>query len=245
VATSTRAVYDAKYATGAEIARSSKEFTLGLISSDVERRVLDVGCGTGMNSERIARSGHSVVGVDLSEEAIAKYRARGFEGQSCDIEEHLPFGDGEFDTAFCSEVIEHLVNPEVALREIRRVLRPGGELVLSTPNSAFWLYRGASLAGRTVSELQHPKHLHFFSKRGLVRLLESEGYRVDLAIGRNMYAILPDPRSRLAARVLARLGFRQEKRFVTGKSFWHVSSFGPRFNSLFADTLIVRAARAD
>lgn len=241
--TATRAFYDEKYARTEEIQRSSKMFTVDQLTP-AGRLVLDIGCGTGVNSERVAAAGHSVVGVDLSREAIGKYHARRFDGLVCDIEAGLPFAAGTFDAALWSEVIEHIVNPEVALREIRRVLRPGGELVLSTPNSAFWLYRVAAVVGRTVSELQHPKHLHFFSRRGLLALLRTEGFEIELATGRNMFPIVGAPQSRTIARLLVRLGFTEERRFVTGQSFWHYSWFGPRLNSLMADTLVVRAVRS-
>ena len=146
-----REFYEAHYEQATELPRTSKVYTLACIPQGGPLAILDVGCGTGENSEAIAAKGHAVCGVDISAQAIAKYRQRGFDGRVMDIENGLDFPDGTFDLVFCSEVIEHLTAPEVLARESLRVLKPGGHLVLSTPNSAFWVYRGLGLLGFTVA----------------------------------------------------------------------------------------------
>jgi len=154
-----------------------------------------------------------------------------------DIENGLDFPDGTFDLVFCSEVIEHLTAPEVLARESLRVLKPGGHLVLSTPNSAFWVYRGLGLLGFTVAELQHPKHLQFFSRRSLQRLLLEAGFSPVEELGRNMYLLLP-PVPRPLSALLSRIGFHREERFRTKSHFWHLSARSRVWNSALADTLI-------
>lgn len=230
--------YEQKYRDGEEIRRTSKRYALECVPTGAFE-TLDVGCGTGSNSRELAARGHRVTGVDISERAIERYRAEGFEGRAMDIESGLAFADESFDLAFCSEVIEHVVRPDRLAGELYRVLRPGGRLVLSTPNSAFWLYRLAGVLGIVVSELQHPMHLRFFSRRSLKRLLEGAGFRTDSALGRNMYAILPDPRLESLRFLYRALGLTQETRFGTGRSFWHLSHRSRRGNSVFADTLIL------
>jgi len=74
--------------------------------------------------------------------------------------------------------------PERLVRDMERVLKAGGRLVLSTPNSAFWLYRLLGLLGYTVGELQHPKHFQFFSRRSLLRLLTTGRLLPKAALGR-------------------------------------------------------------
>ena len=106
--------------------------------------VLDVACGEGYGSALLARSARSVVGVDISGEAIAHARAEyaavgnvRFEAASVAT---LPFADASFDAVVSFETIEHVDGAlqEQMLRELRRVLKPGGFLVISSPNKAVY-----------------------------------------------------------------------------------------------------------
>ncbi len=232
-----REFYDAQYQEGSELPRTSKLFTLACVPDRGRLSVLDVGCGTGENSKAILTRGHAVYGIDISATAIAAYRQRGFDGRVMDVENGLDFADDTFDLVFCSEVIEHLTAPEVLARESLRVLKPGGHLVLSTPNSAFWLYRLLGLLGWTVAELQHPRHLQFFSRQSLRRLLLNAGFSPVEEFGRNMYVLLP-PVGRPLSMLVSRVGFRREERFRAKSYFWHLSSRSSFWNSVLADTLI-------
>jgi 2-polyprenyl-3-methyl-5-hydroxy-6-metoxy-1,4-benzoquinol methylase len=241
---SIKAFYEKKYAAGQELPRTSKQFTVDCVPADRALDILDVGCGSGANSLALSKKGHRLHGIDISETAINQYRAHGFEGRVADIESGLAYPDASFDLVFCSEVVEHMTSPEVLVSEMRRVLKPGGQLVLSTPNSAFWLYRVLGLIGYTVSELQHPKHFQFFSRRSLIKLLASNNFSPQDVLGRNMYVIVPDvPRS--VGSLLTLLGFHRETRFRTGGHFWHLSHRSKLMNALFADTLIVVAQKPE
>ena len=230
--------YEHKYTTGTEIPRTSKQFAMDCVPSDRVLEILDIGCGSGANSLALAKKGHKLHGVDISKVAIQQYQEHGFDGRVSDIEGGLDYPDASFDLVFCSEVIEHLTGPELLASEVSRILKPGGQLVLSTPNSAFWLYRVLGLFGYTVSELQHPKHFQFFSRRSLTSLLERNRLCLKDRFGRNMYVILPDVPASMG-RVLRLLGFTREMRFRTGARFWHLSTRSRLLNSLFADTLIL------
>ena len=235
---SIQAFYDRKYVEGAEVSRTSKFYTIECVPDGKSLDILDVGCGSGANSAALAAKGHRLHGVDISAAGIEKYCQRGFDGRACDIESGLDYPDAAFDVVFCSEVIEHMTSPERLVDEMTRVLKPGGLLVLSTPNSAFWLYRVLGLLGYTVSELQHPKHFQFFSRRSLLKLLTGGSLKPKQVLGRNMYLILPSLPAPLS-RLLPWLGFRQETRFRTGGSFWHLSHKSNLLTTFFADCLIV------
>ncbi len=105
------------------------------------KRVIDIGCGTGYGSAELARTAATVCGIDNSSEAIAwaaaNYPAANlrFEEAPCNA---LPAADGSIDLAVAFEVIEHLADPEPMLAEVARVLAPGGQFVVSTPNADYY-----------------------------------------------------------------------------------------------------------
>ena len=140
-----RRISDAKYLRGEEFARTSKTYTLDMVPDGQALDVLYVGCGTGRNAEAIASKGHRLLGVDISPIAIERFRARGFDGEVCDLNQGLPFAPSRFNLVFASEVIEHLADTKRFLIDAYRVLALGGRLILSTPNSAFWAYRLCAL----------------------------------------------------------------------------------------------------
>jgi SAM-dependent methyltransferase len=101
------------------------------------RRVLDAACGMGYGSAMLAAGGATeVIGVDLDESVIARVRAAAKPGTSFQVADlrELPFGDDEFDLIVSFETIEHVPDPAVVFDELSRVLKPGGLLLVSTPN---------------------------------------------------------------------------------------------------------------
>lgn len=105
--------------------------------------VLDIGCNVGYGTALLREyTDQPVVGVDVSERAIQEAKVRyGGDFQIVDGK-RLPFGDGEFGTVLSLQVIEHINDLEPYLSEIRRVLRPGGVALLTTPNAATRLDAG-------------------------------------------------------------------------------------------------------
>lgn len=100
------------------------------------RRILDVGCGTGANLEMLAEFGDAE-GVDVSSEALAFCRARGLQNVRQSAVETLPYYDNSFDLVTGLDVVEHLDDDVAGLREMRRVLRPHGRMLLFVPAFMF------------------------------------------------------------------------------------------------------------
>ncbi|MGW7486773.1 class I SAM-dependent methyltransferase [Streptomyces sp. NPDC054786] len=156
--------------------------------------ILDIGCGDGTAAATAAEvlAGHRLVGVDWSQDALRRARTR----IPCAVRgeltgDGLPFAAGSADAVLFSEVVEHLVDPDAALDELRRVLRPGGHLMLSTPNLAAWYNRGLLLAGvqPVFSEVsmrhihgrpgtQVVGHLRLYTARALRGFLAASGFEV-------------------------------------------------------------------
>ena len=131
--------------------------------------IVDVGCGAGNILEQI-RVGH-LVGVDLSPYLLGKAQRR-LLGKAFLVQgniEALPLPTAAFDKAYCSEVLEHLPHPEQALREICRILKPTGLLIISVPNETLinrikavllrlGLFR-LVLGGNKAKNYQSPMHM--------------------------------------------------------------------------------------
>jgi SAM-dependent methyltransferase len=134
--------------------------------------VLDAGCGVGYGTAFLAEQAGRVVGVDLSEQAIAYARGRyalaNVEFVVGDVAA-LPLSDDSFDAVCAFETIEHLPEPVCFLREVKRVLRPGGVFVVSTPQ-----------VERTETAPVNPHHETEYSAADLERLLGSAFASVEL-----------------------------------------------------------------
>jgi SAM-dependent methyltransferase len=108
------------------------------------RRVLEVGCGTGVDLARFARGGAIVTGVDLTLSAIelakANFSQQGLAGDFHVADgERLPFADRTFDLVYAHGVVQYTPDPARLVAELRRVLRPGGEAVVQVYNRVSWL----------------------------------------------------------------------------------------------------------
>jgi SAM-dependent methyltransferase len=133
-------------------------------------RVLDLGCGDGRFGAELRAAGADVVGADVAQEAVRRARARGVDAVVVPEDGPLPFAEDAFDVVWAGEVLEHVADVVGLLAEVRRVLRWGATLLVTTP----W-------HGRLVVAPDHhfdPRsdHLRFFSARTLRGVLEDAGF---------------------------------------------------------------------
>jgi 2-polyprenyl-3-methyl-5-hydroxy-6-metoxy-1,4-benzoquinol methylase len=153
---------------------------LGLVGEG--KRVLDIGCSSGYLARPVAQRGCTVVG--LEQDPVAAEQAPGGlrGGPVGDPEKmELPFEPASFDVLPCGDLVERLRDPERFLTRIRPFLRPGGRLVLTTPNVANWANRLGLLVGRwryTDRGILDRTHLHLFTRATLLETLARSGYRV-------------------------------------------------------------------
>lgn len=156
--------------------------------------LLDIGCGRGFLLHQLAEAGLTgLTGVDVFDDVASDLfaYARG------DVTTRLPFDDASFECVVAGEIIEHVPDPDSFLREIRRVLVPGGTLIVSTPNMVSWANRVLvplgiqPLGTETSSEValgrrhrvlgqgnQVQGHLKVFTFRALTEILERYGFDV-------------------------------------------------------------------
>lgn len=157
--------------------RPEQEAVLRRLAGPPPGRVLDVGCGTGRLAARIrGELGLPTVGCDFSRGMLVRARARSRRVSWVQAEAgRLPFGDASFDALVCTEAFHWFPDPQGALAEMRRVLAPGGRLLVSLVNPPLeWLSRAFRAASRLAGEpLLWPTRPRM---RGWV---EAAGFRVE------------------------------------------------------------------
>jgi SAM-dependent methyltransferase len=128
-------------------------------------RILDAGCGSGRNMVELARRG-TVAGVELSDTSVSVARERAAGEVVLGSVLEMPFADASFDLAVCLDVIEHLEDDGAALGELRRVVAPGGSLLVTVP-AYQWLWSGHD-------EVNH--HHRRYTDGSLKRVAEQAGW---------------------------------------------------------------------
>ncbi len=155
-----------------------RAFLLGRVASG--DRVLDVGCGDGAFAAELVQLGAVVTAIDVSAEAVrrARERAPGATVEQVTEGAGLPLAEDAFDVVWAGETLEHVADVVGLLAELRRVLRWGGTLLVTTPNLprlgvALEALRGAPLERRLDPRADH---LRFFTARTLRAMLQDAGF---------------------------------------------------------------------
>lgn len=129
-------------------------------------RLLEVGCGNGRLLTLLQRWGWEVAGVDFDGNAVEHARQRGMAVRQGDLASQN-YADASFDVVLTHHVLEHLPDPEATLREVFRILRPGGLALMVTPNAASL---GRRVFGMHWRGWEPPRHLHLFNPVSARRL---------------------------------------------------------------------------
>lgn len=168
------------------------------LSPQKEDMVLDVGCASGRQLFELANKIKEGYGTDIAQSFIDKANSLKTERQISNIYfhraeiEHLPFADNFFDKVFCAEVLEHVTDKDVALRELKRVLKPEGLLIITVPNlnaDATWWGRLLRFLGIRkfipLEDFSHEgwskhgdAHVREFSHKTMREWLENNGFKV-------------------------------------------------------------------
>jgi methionine biosynthesis protein MetW len=163
-----------------------------------DARIIELGCGDDSLVMEVANALgiRDIYGVDINDVVLKKAADKGVKVFKADLNnDPLPFKDGFFDVVLMEEVIEHLVNPDNAVKEAYRILKAGGLYLVSTPNLAWWHNRLALLfgyqpywsecstmynVGKFKRDIKQSlsSHLRLYTYKTLKQLLELHGFRV-------------------------------------------------------------------
>lgn len=172
--------------------------TLQILSQYRARRILDLGCGAGDICVEIGKltGARELYGADISQRAVDMAKTKGITAIRVDLDnENLPFESKSFDIILALEIIEHLVDPDHLLLEMKSLLNPGGKVVVSTPNLAWWLNRialglgfqpffteistlNAGVGKKNSTRSPPVGHLRVFTNHGFKELALLHGFRI-------------------------------------------------------------------
>lgn len=171
--------------------------TIGLLQG-VEGTLLDVGCGDAAITLQIKNAlGCEVKAVELSAQNVAIAKSKGINAKQVDLNKgKLPFKEKSFEAVFAGEVLEHVIDSEGLLLEMKRVLKKNGVIIITVPNVASWYNRLLMLFGYLPHFVESGSkksygtplgmingHVKAFTKKSIVEMLEENGFAVEKTLG--------------------------------------------------------------
>ena len=189
---------------------------LSCIKPNPEGKILDIGCNDGVWTNIVAKkmNTNQIFGVEIVEEAAIKAEKNGVTVTRCDISESLPFEDNSFDVIHSNQVIEHLHRTEFFVKEINRILKPGGYAVICTENLSSWHNIFALILGwmpfssanysQVKSSIGNPlsihhnqdmempeswQHIRVLSIRGMKDIFELHGFKTKELLGAGYFPL--------------------------------------------------------
>jgi methionine biosynthesis protein MetW len=178
-----------------------KDAILSLLDEDKRASLLDMGCGDGKLTHRLAAKigTKNITGVDVSSSIVSTPGAVRMVQEDLNHPPISALATAGYDVVVASQVIEHAWNTDGLAKEIYRVLKPTGYLVLSTPNLAAWhnilyLTRGRQPETATVSDILYswketPGHMRIFTATELIVFLSFHGFRIEALVPTSYYPL--------------------------------------------------------
>ncbi len=145
--------------------------------SDKPGELLDIGYSKGSFPDYMRHLGWNCTGLDINE-----HSGLDFEIIQCDLNSSFPVNSRQYDLVTAGEIIEHMLDEGAFLNECHRVLKPGGQLVLTTPNLAFLVNRFLVMFGQVPLFVYAPYHYHFHTKKTLTKLVQLHGFKVERVV---------------------------------------------------------------
>lgn len=141
-----------------------------ILDSYVTPSILDLGCGTGYNIDYMKQAGYTnCLGLDFTFDALKYCKNRDIDDVVCADTIQIPFADNSFDVITSLDMIEHIEDDSSAIREMHRVLKPGGQLIIFTP--AYQFLWGLQ------DEISH--HYRRYTAHELKKKTENQGFIID------------------------------------------------------------------
>ena len=157
-------------------------------------RILDVGCGDGCFAHHVKDKFNEIYGAEIAKEAAFIARKRNVLTSVMDLNSSLSYKDNTFDAVTCLDVVEHLLDPGTLIEEIYRVLKPDGQLVLTTPNIRNFrnlytlIFKGIFPQTSPDAFVWGGGHLHFFTREDIKNIFKKAGFkRIEFFINQGQF----------------------------------------------------------